>query len=191
MEFHEEMDETLIKQFLSVKKYGGFYISQHTISEFEEPSSIRNHMPWTGLTFSEAVIESKKLAKNIKGVESHLLYGAEFDSVLEWILHTRNKSVIEVIHDSSSWGNYSSDNTPNKIAMTGSSKKYCVNNIFDLAGNVWQWTNEKNGDFIIKSVIRGGAYDKEGNRYPASYRYTYPHDFSSDMIGFRVALCIA
>ena len=62
-------------------------------------------------------------------------------------------------------GNYSGT-----LKTTG---QYTVRNIYDLAGNVYEWTMEKYGSDY--RVMRGGFYDISGSDYPASIRdYNYP-----------------
>ena len=65
---------------------------------------------------------------------------------------------------------------------------YAVKNIYDLAGNVAEWTMESYGTTF--RVTRGGPYYDAGSDYPASTRNTYydPPSSSYDAFGFRVTL---
>ena len=58
-------------------------------------------------------------------------------------------------------------------------------NIYDMAGNVYEWTMESCN--TSNRAIRGGYYGDTGSYYPASYRPDVP-SFSLSSIGFRVAL---
>ena len=44
-------------------------------------------------------------------------------------------------------------------------------NIYDLAGNVWEWTLEKIPSDSTPCALRGGYYGNYSAERPASYRY--------------------
>lgn len=189
-DFHEEVSEELRNQQASVKKYGGFYISRYTISKSinGKPQSKKDIKPWVNINFNDA----KKVAsqfENADEVNSHLTYGCEYDSVLEWFVKSKARTLSEIAEDSTDWGNYwNTENSPRKVVETGLREEWSTNKIYDFAGNVDEWTQEQNGSSC--RVIRGGNYDYDGNNYPVAYRdYFYPNDVCSDT-GFRVTLFI-
>lgn len=187
--FNEPLNAELLEQLKSVKKYGGFYITSHNISESSEgkPQSVKGAMPWVSVNFYEA----KEIASNIednKAVKSHLTFGAEYDSVLAWIIKSGAKTFGEVVWDSTEWGNYYNTDFLREIAKTGSKEKYSANNIYDMAGNLKEWTQEQYGD--IYRVKRGGSYFKDGDVYPVAYRSFDDTCGFSDSTGFRAALYI-
>ena len=61
-------------------------------------------------------------------------------------------------------------------------------NIYDLAGNVFEWTLEKSTDTSDPCAGRGGSYGNDGSDYPASSRYNFSTSDSVYNIGFRPAL---
>ena len=61
-------------------------------------------------------------------------------------------------------------------------------NIYDLAGNAYEWTLEKSTHTSSPSVYRGGYYDNYGSNYPASGRVSLTTSGSSYGISFRPAL---
>ena len=61
-------------------------------------------------------------------------------------------------------------------------------NIYDLAGNVWEWTLEKSTTTRDPCARRGGSYGLDGSSYPASSRGSTSTSGSGDGIGFRPAL---
>ena len=76
------------------------------------------------------------------------------------------------------------DSSRNKIAQsskgngilvtTGTSEKNKVMNIYDIAGNVWEWTLEKTSNASSPCALRGGSYNNFGSYLPAAYRvYNY------------------
>ena len=188
-EFREALNCELLEQLESVKKYGGFYISRYNISKNSagKPQSVKGVMPWVNINFNDA----KKIASTIEdneAVKSHLTFGAEYDSVLEWFIKTKVKTLAEIAKNSTKWGNHwNTKNSPREVVETGSREKWCANNIYDFAGNVDEWTQEKYE--IWFRVIRGGSYNKQGN-FPVATRGFFDTFDGWDYTGFRVALYI-
>ena len=186
-EFNEALNDELLE---SVKRYGGFYISRYNISKSSEgkPQSVKGVMPWVNINFDDA----KKVASTIednKVVKSHLTFGAEYDSVLEWFIKTEVKTLAKIAEDSTEWGNHwNTENSPRKVVETGSREEWCANNIYDFAGNVDEWTQEKNESSY--RVIRGGDYNFDGNNYPVAYRNFNNPNISCNYTGFRATLYI-
>ena len=90
---------------------------------------------------------------------------------------------------------------------TGSSERNKANNIYDFAGNMWEWTtetrrgtrrdwnNETKKDTVTSEqtfvILRGGSYHNDGNNSPASARYGSATIGSGSVsFGFRVVLYI-
>ena len=74
------------------------------------------------------------------------------------------------------------------LVTTGTSKKNKVMNIYDIAGNVFEWTLEKASETFSPCAARGGSFDITGSSYPAAYRYSISAHLSGCGIGFRVSL---
>ncbi len=86
--------------------------------------------------------------------------------------------------------NYGSDNTYGDLLTTGASSTTEKYHIFDIAGNLWEWTEEDSyfstsGQYLM---IRGGSYIYDSNTYPACYRCHSNVNFKSLNTGFRVVL---
>ena len=78
--------------------------------------------------------------------------------------------------------------SPSILLTTGASDDFASKNIFDVAGNVFEWTNEAIAS--VYRVFRGGGYNGTGSDNPASNR-SGDHPYScSNGIGFRPALYI-
>ena len=137
-----------------------------------------------------------------------MIWGIQWDGTLKWLIDSENKSYAEVGSDSTSWGNYknnsftyytnTSKNTATKASRnsvlipSGGSDTTKANNIFDIAGNVWDLTCESNGSGTGSyRYDRGGNSYNYGNNYPAAGRdnYTYPYG-SYDSVGLRCSLFI-
>ena len=129
-----------------------------------------------------AVAKSKGMYtdKSTYGVTSTLIYGTQWDAIMAWIDPEYKKedgNCNSFVSNSTGKGNYKDDDNSNNPTICGSSDNYRVKNIYDLAGNVYEWTMEANS--TVDRVIRGGYYSTSGSNTPASNRFTYPPDVSS------------
>ena len=156
-----------------------------------------------------AVYLSKELYKEKDvGVVSTLIYGSQWDATMRFI-----KDIVNVI-DGTKWGNHcnttftfngeystnkgSTWNNDNEIKptfspgsgyllTTGASEDNKAKNIYDLTGNVWEWTMESNNNTY--RIVRGGDYDNNSKSTAASYRYdTDKPAYTYYNTGFRPAL---
>ena len=94
-----------------------------------------------------------------------------------------------------------SERTVYEIA-TGSAEYTKVNNIYDMAGNMWEWTTEVGDHSVTNSkpenttgnyaVLRGGSFNNYGGGGPVACRYGSGGTGGSGNvdIGFRVVLYI-
>ena len=158
-----------------------------------------NYIPWGGTTTAQAsdgmqgndnADGAVKVARNMYsksntcGVTSTLCYGVQWDAALNFIdpaYEAGTAATTSFVVDSTDQGNYSGN-----IAVTGSSTTYEQKHIYDLAGNVYEWTMEAYDS--LYRVFRGGYYDDAGSSYPVSDRNNNIPDYTDYYIGFRVAL---
>ena len=77
----------------------------------------------------------------------------------------------------------------NGILLTTGASDICKKmNIYDLAGNVSEWTLEYAADTYSPCAARGGSYFNDGSNSPASNRSSGGTAVSRDYIGFRPSL---
>ena len=126
---------------------------------------------------------------------------------------TTNTAQYYIKSNSISWGNYNNStftinstkakkyNSSNKscdditgektssmLLTTGASEYTNKMNIYDFAGNEFEWTLEKTTFTDIPCSYRGGNYRSYGNYGPASFRYGNSTTGSGYYIGLRVSL---
>lgn len=89
-----------------------------------------------------------------------------------------------------SWklGAYTKSASREMCFATGACNNFAKNNIYDLAGNVSEWTLEKYADSGISGVTRGGCYGDNGYMKPAFSRNFINVNDSSLALGFRAVL---
>ena len=80
--------------------------------------------------------------------------------------------------------------TTNKLELaTGASEDFKAYNVYDIAGNMWEWTTETSTSPIGFAVRRGGSFHYSGNGSPAVYSYGINATSNYDIgIGFRIVL---
>ena len=74
------------------------------------------------------------------------------------------------------------------LLSTGASESFSKMGIYDLAGNVYEWTLEYTSYTNGPCASRGGHYYYTGSNYPASYRYNYVTTNAYVNYGFRCVL---
>ena len=126
-------------------------------------------------------------------VKSTLIYGVQWDAIMNFIdpnYLTGTCDATSFVRDSTGKGNYQDEDSNNNPARTGDTNytAYSQKNIYDLAGNVSEWTFEANTS--ASRVRRGGYYGIEGVRYSVSCRDPYSPDLSTYSVGFRPVLYI-
>ena len=174
----------------SVNTYGGFYVGRYEGGNDNETLvSKANVDPYINVTRSQASELAEKMYETA-GI-SHLLTGAAWDRTLGWLVNTNNKTLKQINAYSIEWGNYSDDgfSETTELAKTGEFSQTKANNIYDLAGNAYEWTSENSPESDSPCVYRGGCYSYSSAYEPASFRgingenVYYPIKY-----GFRVAL---
>ena len=185
----------------SVETYGGFYIGRYEASKGANnlPLSVKvsSDNPgniWVQFSPQDTVGACESLYSYNDSVQGFFPWGINYDTTLQWLIDSNAKTKNEVASDSTSWGNYSNDSFSinAKGNYTGVWEEAKANNIYDLAGNNWEWTRERSGS---NYVMRGGGYnlmggDCLGSRYPAALRDPLPGNNHHPNVTFRIGLYI-
>ena len=133
---------------------------------------------------------------NTNSIKSHLIYSEEWDLALKFISE-RGVRDTGYATNSIGKGHYCYDVDGNLITekeehiKTGAIDAYSFNNIYDMAGNVDEWTMGTRYNSYSKSYrrqIRGGDLKSNGVEYPAGALDNTYANSEMFVVGFRVAL---
>ena len=186
--FKTQLESEFNSMIESVEKYGGFYIGRYETGNLSQTEAVvvKNNEDINNQTWYTLYNKSKGVAVN-SNVTTTMIWGCQWDAVLRWMYNSGDEEKKTYTYNSTGKGNYSgTQGSEVKVVETGSNEAYAVNNIYDIAGNVLDWTTEA----LVTNcrVIRGGYYSNNASNYPASYRNNdYPAN-SYARIGSRLAL---
>ena len=138
----------------SIKKYNGFYIGRYELTGSVESPTEKAGASLTNKNRYNLYKACQNVVKGKEYVKSTMIYGVQWDAVCSWL----KQSGFDTDSNSSSWGNYSNSSGNADIEGAGSkqdtgfSEYWKANNIYDLAGNCWEWTQEacSTGDRVVR-----------------------------------------
>ena len=84
--------------------------------------------------------------------------------------------------------NFSKTSSQSRLFTTGATEETRVNNIYDMAGNLYEWTME--GSSANSRMLRGAYYKSFGDETNVSLRVNVEPNTALSSIGFRPALYI-
>ena len=104
----------------------------------------------------------------------------------KWYKINENDSYGAVVNKEKIVGN--ANGKPPVLITTGATEYSKVMNIYDVAGNVGEWTLEKTSYTVSPCAIRGGGCALTGSNGPAAGCGGYSTVSSNNGVGFRVSL---
>ena len=170
----------------SVATYGGFYIGRYETGSLSQAKAVveKNNIDINNQRWYTQYNKSKGIAAN-SNVTTSMIWGCQWDATLRWMYNSGDAEKKKYTYDSTGKGNYTGINGNAPIA-TGSNPSYAVNNIYDMAGNVYDWTIEAGNTGY--RVNRGGLFNDNASSFPASVRNGGYPTYSYSGGGSRAAL---
>ncbi len=204
-------------EYDQINKYHGFYIARYESSFYmknnvagtqSKPTSVVGSgyafypdyadISYNGyLNTNVGITKAISMADNMSSVfnydnsiKTSLVTGQQWDTVVNWLGRSGYG-----VNDARNWGNYidaienatTGNYVSNQLKDTGSNENWKAKNIFDIAGNLREWTNENasSGKYVIRD---NGALQSSGGIFAGpSYRME-TESYAFGDVGFRVAL---
>ena len=195
---NEEISKEIVAQINaekeSIKKYGGYYIGRYEVGKDNKTAVIKAEQePYVNIKWSKAY----ELAKGIGGGEgatTYLCSSYSWDTAINFIQNTTGKNyATSIIGFNGNWKSQEVKDSSGKVIKpvntaqrlnTGLTTALC--NIYDMGGNVGEFTTELNPGTSETVVLRGGSYND--NLVPAGYRWDVNSGSASSCYGFRATL---
>ena len=184
-----------------------------SIAPTETPVIKPNAYPYNNVTCSQAQTLASKMESG--NYTSSLMFGVQWDLVLKY-LETKGTAQADLKTDSTNWGNYKDnlwnitnanlkystnygsewtngaygkkDSNKSVLLSTGASETFSKQGIYDIAGNVWEWTLEYTARSSNPCAGRGGNCNYDGSIVPAARRGNNVTTGYYGDIGFRLSL---
>ena len=194
---NEEISKEIVAQINaekeSIKKYGGYYIGRYEVGKDNKTAVIKAEQePYVNIKWSKAY----ELAKGIGGGEgatTYLCSSYSWDTAINFIQNTTGKNyATSIIGFNGNWKSQEVKDSSGKVIKpvntaqrlnTGLTTALC--NIYDMGGNVGEFTTELNPGTSETVVLRGGYVSD--NR-PAGIRWDHGSGSAYSNYGFRATL---
>ena len=194
---NEEISKEIVAQINaekeSIKKYGGYYIGRYEVGKDNKTAVIKAEQePYVNIKWSKAY----ELAKGIGGGEgatTYLCSSYSWDTAINFIQNTTGKNyATSIIGFNGNWKSQEVKDSSGKVIKpvntaqrlnTGLTTALC--NIYDMGGNVGEFTTELNPGTSETVVLRGGHNGSDG---PAGYRWDNYSGVAGSDYGFRATL---
>lgn len=194
---NEEISKEIVAQINaekeSIKKYGGYYIGRYEVGKDNKTAVIKAEQePYVNIKWSKAY----ELAKGIGGGEgatTYLCSSYSWDTAINFIQNTTGKNyATSIIGFNGNWKSQEVKDSSGKVIKpvntaqrlnTGLTTALC--NIYDMGGNVGEFTTELNPGTSETVVLRGGNVN---HNIPAGDRWDNNSGHAYSLYGFRATL---
>ncbi len=187
--------DTTVKWMASDSKYSGIGM---------DSKNYGNYLDNTTITANTLYAEHRLGSRNATGVANNKSdYWTFATKYKKGNITTGRITLLTTIRDQYEFALNSYDDTNYnyyiyKELATGAADETKVKNIYDMAGNMWEWTTETGNHGTANgssgttfAVPRGGCFDNSGESYSMSYRFGNHTPFMYHIhIGFRPVIYI-
>ena len=144
----QEEYNKMVKQ---VEKYKGFYVGRYetsvvnNVAQSKSGKTSTNNVSWYNLYKTQIAYAQE--TDSTKSVVSSMIWGSQYDAMMRWM----QSNGVDVTSTTASKVQNATSNTG---STTGGTSKDIINNVYDLLGNRFEWTQEAYSNSYL--VLRGG-----------------------------------
>ena len=176
------------KMVEQVEKNKGFYISRFEVGNLSnaivKQEKVVSKAGEEDITYQNW-LDLYKVLKDMYSrddITTEMIWGCQWDAALVWMINT--STLGKYVYSSNEIGNYN-----NKLEKTGNNSNYCINNIYDMAGNVCEWTQRSAMDG--GRIASGGSNNSnETQSYSLCYRKVYEITSPWKEVGTRMTMYV-
>ena len=189
----------------SVNANGGYYIGRYeagdgSSTDFRNGATEgtvvikKNQIPYNWITRANAESKARKMdtVQGYTTATTKLVSSYAWDTALDFIQKANSDNEHSDYATSSPEGSYSNTNYGGygTTVLIRTGQTTAVSNIYDMGGNLWEFTTESYSGEYGPYVNRGGYYNNGYDDHPAGYRgnHTGSAGGYSTIIGFRPTL---
>ena len=169
----------------SVKQYHGFYIGRYETGDLSKDKVVskKGNEDIGNQNWYTMYAKEKKYATQLSGtkIKSNMIYGSQWDATMRWFAKSKDNNVSTYPVNAQNGVNANFSGNRKSTGSVGS-----VNNIYDMAGNVYDWTAESYSSNY--RVLRGYYCHTVSGGWYTGNRSNYGPTYSGDYYGSRVGL---
>lgn len=186
-EMGEYMAANYNSMVTAVDSFGGFYVGRYEttvetasnsnyVVGSKQDSQVLATTNWYNLyLYQDSSLYSSNPYTNTVSVASSMIWGSQWDTMLNYILKGEDKGKITT----------KLGQQKNVLSNSAQDDSDIINNIYDLGSNAYEWTQEANN--INYRVYRGGGYDSAITKTPSTRSTVVPDDMGP-IFGTRLSL---